>query len=123
MGAKVIEKHFTLDRDMEGPDHKASLEPEELEAMVTAIRSVERAMGNGIKKPTKSENDLKKSVRRSLVTAKEIKAGETISPGDIVIKRPGTGIPVEFKDKVVGMKSGNNISVDTVIKWKDLKHA
>ena len=123
MSAKVIEKHFTLDRDMEGPDHKASLEPEELEAMVTAIRSVERAMGNGIKKPAKSENELKKSVRRSLVAAKEIKTGETISLGDIVIKRPGTGIPVEFKDNVVGMKSGNNISVDSVIKWKDLKHA
>jgi N,N'-diacetyllegionaminate synthase len=123
MGAKVIEKHFTLDRDMKGPDHKASLEPEELETMVTAIRNVERAMGNGIKKPAKRENDLKKSVRRSLVAAKEIKAGETISPGDIVIKRPGTGIPAKFKDNVVGMKSGNNISVDSVIKWKDLKHA
>ncbi len=123
MGVKVIEKHFTLDRDMEGPDHKASLEPEELEAMVTAIRNVERAMGDGIKKPTKSENDLKKTVRRSLVTAKEIKAGETISPNDILIKRPGTGIPAEFKDKVVGMKSGSDISVDSVIKWEDLKHA
>ena len=123
MGAKVIEKHFTLDRDMEGPDHKASLEPEELEAMVTAIRNVERAMGDGIKKPTKSENDLKKTVRRSLVTAKEIKAGDTISPNDIFIKRPGTGISAEFKDKVVGMKSGSDISADSVIKWEDLKHA
>jgi N,N'-diacetyllegionaminate synthase len=123
MGAKVIEKHFTLDRDMEGPDHKASLEPDELEAMVTAIRNVERAMGDGVKKPTKSENDIKMSVRRSLVTAKEIKAGKTISPDDIVIKRPGTGIPAEFKDKVVGMKSGSDISVDSVIKWEDLKHA
>ncbi|MBT6045443.1 MAG: N-acetylneuraminate synthase, partial [Candidatus Scalindua sp.] len=123
MGAKVIEKHFTLDRDMEGPDHKASLEPEELEAMVTAIRNVERAMGDGIKKPTRSENDLKKTVRRSLVTAKEIKAGDTISPNDIFIKRPGTGISAEFKDKVVGMKSGSDISADSVIKWEDLKHA
>ena len=123
MGAKVIEKHLTLDRDMEGPDHKASLEPEELEAMVTAIRNVERTMGDGIKKPTKSENGLKKTVRRSLVTAKEIKAGNTISPDDILIKRPGTGIPAEFKDKVVGMKSVNDISVDSVIKWEDLKHA
>jgi N-acetylneuraminate synthase (EC 2.5.1.56) len=123
MGAKVIEKHFTLDRDMEGPDHKASLEPEELEAMVTAIRNVERAMGDGIKKPTKSENDLKKIVRRSLVTANEIKAGNTISPDDIIIKRPGTGISAKFKDKVVGMKSGSDISVDSVIKWEDLKHA
>jgi N,N'-diacetyllegionaminate synthase len=123
MGAKVIEKHFTLDRGMKGPDHKASLEPEELETMVTAIRNVEKAIGNGIKKPTKSENDLKKSVRRSLVTAKEIEAGETISSADIVIKRPGTGIPAKFKDNVVGMKSGNNISVDSVVNWKDLKHA
>ena len=123
IGAKVIERHFTLDREMEGPDHKASLEPEEIEAMVTAIRNVERAMGDGIKKPTKMENDLKNTVRRSLVTAKEIKAGETISPDDIVIKRPGTGIPAEFKDKVVGMKPGSDISVDSVIKWEDLKHA
>lgn len=123
VGASMIEKHFTLDRDMEGPDHKASLEPEELEAMVTAIRNVEMAMGDGVKKPTKSENDLKKTVRRSLVTAKEIKAGEAISANDILIKRPGTGIPAEFKDKVVGMKSGSDISVDSVIKWEDLKHA
>jgi N,N'-diacetyllegionaminate synthase len=123
MGAKVIEKHFTLDRDMEGPDHNASLEPEELEAMVTAIRNVERAMGDGVKKSTKSENEIKMFVRRSLVTAKEIRAGETISPDDIVIKRPGTGISAEFKDKVVGMKSGSDISADSVIKWEDLKHA
>ncbi len=123
MGAKVIEKHITLDRDMEGPDHKASLEPEELETMVTAIRNVEMAMGDGIKNPTKSENNLKNIVRRSLVTAKDIKSGETISSNDILLKRPGTGIPAEFKDKVVGMKSGSDMSVDSVIKWEDLKHA
>ncbi len=123
IGAKVIEKHITLDRGMEGPDHKASLEPEELEAMVTAIRNVESAMGDGIKKPTKNENDLKKIVRKSLVTSREIKAGETISPNDILLKRPGTGIPAAFKDKVVGMTSGSDISVDSVIKWEDLKHA
>ncbi len=123
MGARVIEKHFTLDRNMEGPDHKASLEPEELEAMVIAIRNVERAMGDGIKKPTISENDLKKIARRSLVTAKDIKAGDTISFDDIYIKRPGTGISAAFKDKVVGMKSGSDISIDSVIKWEDLKHA
>ena len=123
LGASIIEKHFTLDRAMRGPDHKASLEPEELEAMVAAIRNVEGAMGDGIKKPTKSENDLKTFVRRSLVTAKEIKAGEIISPKDIFIKRPGTGISAEFKDNIVGMKSGRDISVDSVIKWEDLKHA
>ena len=91
--------------------------------MVAAIRNVEGAMGDGIKKPTKSENDLKTFVRRSLVTAKEIKAGEIISPKDIFIKRPGTGISAEFKDNIVGMKSGRDISVDSVIKWEDLKHA
>ncbi len=123
IGAKVIERHFTLDREMEGPDHKASLEPEEIEAMVTAIRNVERAMGDGIKKPTRSENDLKMTVRRSLVAAKEIKAGNTISSDDIFIKRPGTGISAEFIDNVIGMKLGSDISVDSVIKWEDLKHA
>ncbi len=123
MGAKVIEKHFTLDREMEGPGHKASLEPEELKAMVTAIRNVEMAMGDGIKNPTISENDLKKIVRRSLVTAKGIKTGDTIFPNDIIIKRPGTGISAEFKEEVVGMKSVNDMSADSVIKWEDLKHA
>jgi N,N'-diacetyllegionaminate synthase len=123
IGAKVIEKHFTLDRDMDGPDHKASLEPEELSAMITAIRNVEKAMGDGVKKPTESERDTKKTVRRSLVTAREIKAGEIISPDNIFEKRPGTGISAEFKDTVVGMKSGVDISVGSVIKWEDLKHA
>jgi N,N'-diacetyllegionaminate synthase len=123
MGSKVIEKHFTLDREMEGPDHKASLEPEELEAMITGIRNVELAMGDGIKKPTKSEINLKEIVRRSIVAANGMKPGDTISPNDILIKRPGTGISAEFRDKVVGMKSVNDISVDSVLKWEDLGHA
>jgi N-acetylneuraminate synthase/N,N'-diacetyllegionaminate synthase len=91
--------------------------------MVTAIRNVERAMGDGVKKPTKSEIDLKKVMRRSLVTARDIKAGETMLSGDILIKRPGTGIPAEFKDKIVGMQLKSDISVDSVIRWEDLKHA
>ncbi len=123
IGAKVVERHFTLNREMEGPDHKASLEPSELKAMVKAIRSIEKAMGDGIKKTVNGEISTKKIARRSLVAARDIKAGETISPDDIVIKRPGTGIPAEFKDKVVGMKPGSDISVDSVIKWEDLKHA
>jgi N-acetylneuraminate synthase len=123
IGARVIEKHFTLDRDMEGPDHKASLEPNELKDMVQAIRNIERAMGDGIKKPVKSEISTKKIARRSLVAARDIKAGETMLSGDILIKRPGTGIPAEFKDKIVGMQLKSDISVDSVIRWEDLKHA
>ena len=123
IGAKVIEKHFTLDRDMEGPDHKASLEPNELKGMVRAIRNIEKAVGDGIKKPAKSEISTKNIARRSLVAARSIKAGETVLFDDILIKRPGTGIPAEFKDKIVGMQSVNDISIDSVIKWEDFKHA
>ncbi len=123
IGAKVIEKHFTLDRNMKGPDHKASLEPNELEAMVKAIRNVEMAMGDGIKKPANSEIDTKNIVRRSLIAARDIKSGETISSNDVLIKRPGTGIPAEFKDKIVGMQLESDVNVDSVIRWEDLKHA
>ena len=123
VGARVIEKHFTLDRDMEGPDHKASLEPNELKDMVRAIRNIEKAMGDGIKKPAKSEISTKKIARRSLVAARDIKAGKILLSDDILTKRPGTGIPAEFKDKIVGMQLESDISVDSVIRWEDLKHA
>jgi len=123
VGARVIEKHFTLDRDMEGPDHKASLEPKELKDMVRAIRNIEKAMGDGIKKPAKSEISTRKIARRSLVAARDIKAGKTLLSDDILTKRPGTGIPAEFKDKIVGMQLESDISVDSVIRWEDLKHA
>ena len=123
MGARVIEKHFTLDRSMQGPDHKASLEPDELSAMVKAIRNIEMAIGDGIKKPAKNEMETRDIVRKSLVAASDIKAGETISFEDIVIKRPGTGIYPEFKEKVIGMQAKKNISVDSVIRWEELEHA
>ncbi len=115
MGAKVIEKHFTLDRDMEGPDHKASLEPEELEAMATAIRNVERAMGDGIKKPFPSELENRPVVRKSIVAVKDIKKGENFSEENITIKRPGTGIsPMEW-DRVVGRKAVQDFKEDELI--------
>jgi len=90
-GAVIIEKHFTLDRNLEGPDHKASLEPNEIKAMVDAIRQVELALGNGIKRPTQSEIDNKKVVRKSIVAACDIRKGDIFSPDNIAIKRPGTG--------------------------------
>jgi len=123
MGAKVIEKHFTLDRNMEGPDHKASLEPDELKAMINAIRKVEKALGDGIKKPTKSESQLRKVARRSLVLTRDVKSGETITTNDVTSKRPGTGIEPEFLDFIAGMKVKKDIITDSVLKWDDLKDA
>lgn len=123
MNAKVIEKHFTLDRNMEGPDHKASLEPDELKAMVKAIRNVEKALGDGIKRPTRNEDDIRKVSRRSLVAARDIEEDETIALEDVAIKRPGAGILPEFKELIVGMQVKRNIKADTVIKWEDLRNA
>jgi N-acetylneuraminate synthase len=90
-GATVIEKHFTLDRNLEGPDHKASLEPQELTDMVAAIRSVEKALGDGVKRPTVSEVQNKAIARKSLVTTQPIKKGQVIKAEDIAVKRPGGG--------------------------------
>ena len=123
LGAKVIEKHFTLDRNMEGPDHKASLEPDGFKTMVKAIRSVEKSLGDGIKRPAKNEEDTKIAARRSLVAARDITAGKIISSDDIAVKRPGDGILPEFKDIIVGMKARQDIAADSVIKWEYLKDA
>ncbi len=91
LGAQLIEKHFTLDKTMPGPDHKASLEPDELIAMVSAIRDVEQALGNGIKGPQPSEIKNKPIARKSLVAAAEVKSGELFTESNLTIKRPGTG--------------------------------
>lgn len=120
IGAQVIEKHFTLNRNLEGPDHKASIEPDEMNAMVMAIRNIEKAMGDGIKRPTKNEEDTRNIARRSLVAARDIKAGDTITLNDITIKRPGIGIPPEYKDRIIGMQVKHDISVDSVIRWEDI---
>lgn len=92
LGAIVIEKHFTLDKRMEGPDHKASLEPDELKAMVQAVRNIEKALGMGIKTVSESEKKNVSIARKSIVAAKEIKKGEEFSDHNITVKRPGTGI-------------------------------
>lgn len=123
LGASVIEKHFTLARSMHGPDHKASLEPDELKAMVTAIRNVEKAMGDGIKRPMASEADVRNIARRSLVAVRDIKSGETISEADIAVKRPGNGILPEFKKDVIGRQTKKYINSDSIIRWEDLKDA
>ena len=102
MGACVIEKHFTLDKMMEGPDHKASLEPNELMAMVAAIRNVEKALGTGIKKPSVSEEKNKIHGRKSIVASTEIKKGEVLSEKNLTTKRPATGISPMQWDSIIG---------------------
>ena len=121
MGAKIIEKHFTLDKKLSGPDHKASLEPSELKEMVKAIRNIEIALGNGIKKPNKSEIEIMKVARRSLIATRDIRVGEIIKESDIAIKRPGTGILPKFKEIVIGMKLINDIRQDEPFRWENFK--
>ena len=116
MGAKVIEKHFTLDKNMDGPDHKASLNPDELRAMVAAIRNIERAFGDGVKIPAQSEEDPRNTMRRSLVAARDIKSGVTIKGEDIAIKRPGTGLPPESIEQIVNKKTLVSIKKDSLFK-------
>lgn len=115
MGAKVIEKHFTLDRNMEGPDHKASLEPNELKAMVDAIRNIEKAMGNGEKVPSESEKSNIAVARKSIIAAKDIKQGEIFSEDNITTKRPGNGISPMRWNEVIGTKAVRDFKEDELI--------
>ena len=113
--ATVIEKHFTLDRNMSGPDHAASLEPEELKAMVTAIRNIEKAMGDGIKKPSSSEIKNMPIARKSIVAKNSIKKGELFTKDNLTVKRPGTGIsPMEW-DNVMGKPANRDYEIDELI--------
>lgn len=117
LGATVIEKHFTLDRNMEGPDHKASLEPPELASMVKAVRNVEAAFGDGIKKPSVSEMKNRDVVRKSIVALKEIKRGEPFTEENICVKRPGNGIsPMEW-DRMLGRAAPKDFKSDEMLIW------
>lgn len=115
LGATVIEKHFTLDKNMEGPDHKASLEPHELKAMVHAIRNVEKALGNGIKKPSASEIKNRHIIRKSIVAAKDIKKGEMLSEETLAVKRPGNGISPSEWDRIIGRRAIRDFKKDELI--------
>lgn len=115
LGATIIEKHFTLDRNMEGPDHKASLEPDELKQMVNSIRNIEKAIGTGLKEPSASEKKNIAIARKSIVAKKEIKAGEILSPDNITVKRPGTGISPMRWNEVIGTKAVKDYDEDEII--------
>ena len=110
IGACVIEKHFTLDRNLPGPDHKASLEPDELKALVRSIRIVEATLGNGIKQPAPSEENTRQVARKSLVAAGDLVAGTRLKPEMVAIKRPGTGLAPALRDTLVGRTLNTDVA-------------
>lgn len=115
MGASCIEKHFTLDKNMEGPDHRASLEPNELIAMVKAIRNIEQALGSNIKQPSPSERPNIGIARKSIVAIEDIKAGAKFSENNIGIKRPGTGISPMRWDEIIGSTAQKDYKKDELL--------
>ncbi len=121
MGATIIEKHFTLDRTMEGPDHKASLEPQELHTMVQGIRHIKMALGNGVKKPTPSELSNMMVARKSIVAARNIKKGEIFSVDNISVKRPGDGISPMLWDEVLEKRATQDYEEDAQIVFSSAK--
>ncbi len=121
LGACVIEKHFTLDRQMPGPDHKASMEPKELSEFVQIVRSVENALGDGIKNPTESEMRIREVVRKSLVAKRDIQRGTTLTEEMIAIKRPGSGIAPKHLREIIGKKTKVAIEREQVLKWNMLE--
>jgi len=115
LGATVIEKHFTLDKKMEGPDHKASLEPDELKAMISAIRNIEQALGTGQKSISESERKNMEAARKSIVAARPIKKGELFTEENLTIKRPGNGISPMRWDEVIGLTAKRDFLEDQLI--------
>lgn len=116
-GARVIEKHFTLDRTMDGPDHVASTEPDEFGKMVNYIRNIEKALGNGIKQPDKTEIDIAKVVQKRIVANRRITVGQIITEEDICIKRSISGLPCRLWDYVVGTEATKTFDIDEGIIW------
>jgi len=121
LGAKMIEKHFTINKNLLGPDHSMSLEPKELEEFVKAIRMTEAMLGDGIKKPTKAEQKMQIYARRSVVSSKIIKVGEKLDDSSITLKRPATGIDPRQMDKIIGKKAIVGIPADKPITWDMLE--
>ena len=115
MGASIIEKHFTLDKTMDGPDHEASLEPEKLKEMVTSIRNIEKALGSSEKKPSPSESSNIKVVRKSIIANQNIKKGDLLTDKNITVKRPGNGISPMKWDSVIGSVAIKDYKIDDLI--------
>ncbi|MGL5615034.1 MAG: N-acetylneuraminate synthase [Sarcina sp.] len=120
LGAEIVEKHITLDKNMEGPDHRASMNLKEFKRYVEAIRNTEKILGTGIKKPTEREKIIMKDVRRSIVAKENLKEGTILEVAMIAYKRPGNGIKPELSDLLMGKKLIRSIKKDEIIDWKDL---
>ena len=120
MGAEVIEKHITLDRDMQGPDHKASMSQEDFSEYVRRIRNTELLLGDGRKKPTPKEKVMMRQVRRSILAARGLKAGTVLTEDMLCVKRPGTGIAPEFMSVVAGRKLKRDVAKEEPISWDDV---
>ena len=120
LGAKVIEKHFTLDKNMEGPDHAVSADPDDLEKLVSGIREIEESFGTGLKVPSKDEIEMRRSFRKSIVAITDIKKGATIMPEMLSVKRPGTGISPKYFDFIAGRKAERDINKDVLLTFKDI---
>ncbi len=115
LGAEIIEKHFTLDKNMDGPDHKASLDPQELKQMVTSIRNIEKAMGDGIKRPNASEQKNAEVVLKRIIASKSIKAGEILGTENLTLLRSSEGIPAKFWDLIAGRPAMRDYKEDEPI--------
>jgi sialic acid synthase SpsE len=120
MGARILEKHFTLDKRLPGPDHVASADPRELAEYVRAIRHVERAMGSGVKEPSLLEMNTAEVARKSIVAARDLPAGRKLSPGDLACKRPGTGLAPTMLPVVEGRRLRWSLAKDSPVSLEDL---
>lgn len=120
LGACIIEKHLTLDKNMEGPDHRASLEPLEFHDMVKAIRNVERALGDGIKKPAASEQEIREKMRKSIVAAEDIPIGAFLDERNLTCKRPGNGVPSRLMPLFLGRKVRRSLVKDELLSLEDI---
>jgi N,N'-diacetyllegionaminate synthase len=115
LGARIIEKHFTSDKTLPGPDHSASLEPEELRTLVKGIRSVETALGDGIKQPTQQELQNAATVRKSLMAAVELELGSALEPSMVILKRPGTGLSAAALPYILGRRVRRRVEAGTML--------
>ena len=120
LGAEIIEKHFTLDKTMEGPDHVASLEPNELKEMTRTIRNIEKALGSGIKKPNKSEVKIQSIVKRKIVLAKDVETNQVLTENDLEYKRCENGIESKYYKSIIGKKVKRKIDADSPLMWEDI---
>lgn len=121
LGAKVIEKHLTIDRNLPGPDHASSLDPSEMKSLAEGLAQVALAMGSGVKEPAPCERDTKEVVLKSIVAKRDLKSGAVITEADVAFKRPGNGIAPKYLDKIVGLTVKEYVKKDTLLSWDMLQ--